>query len=30
MVITLLLAFLIGVLAALYLEEYAPKNRWTD
>ena len=30
MVITLLLAFPIGVLAALYLEEYAPKNRWTD
>ena len=20
----------IGVLAALYLEEFAPKNRWTD
>jgi phosphate transport system permease protein len=30
MVVTLLLAFPIGVLAALYLEEYAPKNRWTD
>lgn len=30
MAITLLLAFPIGVLAALYLEEYAPKNRWTD
>ena len=30
MLITLLLAFPIGVLAALYLEEYAPKNRWTD
>ena len=30
MIITLLLAFPIGVLAALYLEEYAPKNRWTD
>lgn len=30
MVITLLMAFPIGVLAALYLEEYAPKNRWTD
>ncbi|KZX91042.1 phosphate ABC transporter permease, partial [Erythrobacter sp. HI0019] len=30
MVMTLLLAFPIGVLAALYLEEYAPKNRWTD
>ena len=30
MVVTLLLAFPIGVLAALYLEEYAPKNKWTD
>ncbi|WP_432200568.1 phosphate ABC transporter permease PstA [Erythrobacter sp. W53] len=30
MFITLLLAFPIGVLAALYLEEYAPKNKWTD
>ncbi|QPC99863.1 MULTISPECIES: phosphate ABC transporter permease PstA [Qipengyuania] len=30
MAITLMLAFPIGVLAALYLEEYAPKNRWTD
>ncbi len=30
MVVTLLLAFPIGVLAAVYLEEYAPKNRWTD
>jgi len=30
MVVTLVLAFPIGVLAALYLEEYAPKNRWTD
>lgn len=30
MVVTLLLAFPVGVLAALYLEEYAPKNRWTD
>ncbi|HET6537388.1 MAG TPA: phosphate ABC transporter permease PstA [Sphingopyxis sp.] len=33
-VLTILLAFIIafptGVLAALYLEEYAPKNRWTD
>jgi phosphate transport system permease protein len=28
--VTLLLAFPIGVLAALYLEEYAPRNRWTD
>ncbi|PIW55178.1 MAG: phosphate ABC transporter, permease protein PstA [Sphingomonadales bacterium CG12_big_fil_rev_8_21_14_0_65_65_10] len=30
MIVTLLLAFPIGVLAALYLEEFAPKNRWTD
>lgn len=30
MFVTLALAFPIGVLAALYLEEYAPRNRWTD
>ena len=30
MIITLVLAFPVGVLSALYLEEYAPKNRWTD
>ncbi len=30
MIVTLALAFPIGALAALYLEEYAPKNRWTD
>ena len=30
MIVTLVLAFPVGVLAALYLEEYAPKNRWTD
>ncbi|VAV98002.1 Phosphate transport system permease protein PstA (TC 3.A.1.7.1), partial [hydrothermal vent metagenome] len=30
MIITLLMAFPVGVLAALYLEEYAPKNRVTD
>lgn len=30
MLVTLALAFPIGVMAALYLEEYAPKNRWTD
>lgn len=30
MLVTLVFAFPIGVLAALYLEEYAPKNRWTD
>ena len=28
--LTLLLSFPIGVGAALYLEEFAPKNRWTD
>ncbi|MFN3552380.1 MAG: phosphate ABC transporter permease PstA [Novosphingobium meiothermophilum] len=30
MFVTLVLAFPVGVLAALYLEEYAPRNRWTD
>lgn len=30
MMVTLVLAFPIGVLSALYLEEYAPRNRWTD
>lgn len=30
MLITLVLAFPIGVLSALYMEEYAPKNRFTD
>ena len=30
LVVTLGLSFPIGVLAALYLEEFAPKNRWTD
>jgi phosphate transport system permease protein len=28
--VTMLLAFPVGVLAALYLEEFAPRNRWTD
>ncbi len=28
--ITLVLSFPIGVAAAVYLEEFAPKNRWTD
>lgn len=28
--ITLLLAFPIGVAAAIYLEEFAPQNKWTD
>ncbi|MET0241548.1 MAG: phosphate ABC transporter permease PstA [Sphingobium sp.] len=30
MVVTLLLSFPIAVLSAIYLEEYAPRNRWTD
>ncbi len=30
MLVTLLIAFPIGVLSAVYLEEYAPRNRWTD
>ncbi|GGE91405.1 phosphate ABC transporter permease PstA [Sphingomonas prati] len=30
MFVTLILAFPIGVLSALYLEEYAARNRWTD
>lgn len=30
LVITLLLSFPIGVAAAVYLEEFAHKNRWTD
>ena len=30
LVVTLLLSFPIGVSAAIYLEEFAPKNRWTD
>ncbi|MCK0100532.1 phosphate ABC transporter permease PstA [Qipengyuania sp. S6317L1] len=30
MLVTFVLAFPIGIMAALYLEEYAPKNRWTD
>jgi phosphate transport system permease protein len=28
--ITIIIAFPVGVLSALYLEEYAPRNRWTD
>jgi phosphate transport system permease protein len=28
--VTLLLSFPVGVAAAVYLEEFAPKNRWTD
>jgi phosphate transport system permease protein len=30
LLVTLALAFPIGVTAAIYLEEYAPTNRWTD
>ena len=30
MFVTLALAFPIGVFSAVYLEEYAPRNRWTD
>jgi phosphate transport system permease protein len=30
MLVTFAIAFPVGVLAAVYLEEYAPRNRWTD
>jgi len=30
LLVTLLIAFPSGVAAAIYLEEFAPKNRWTD
>ena len=30
LIITILLSFPIGVAAAVYLEEFAPRNRWTD
>ncbi|MCZ6721787.1 MAG: phosphate ABC transporter permease PstA [Proteobacteria bacterium] len=30
LLMTLVLAFPIGVASAIYLEEFAPKNRWTD
>ncbi len=30
MLVTLILSFPLGVAAALYLEEFAPQNRWTD
>ncbi len=30
LVITAVIAIPVGVLAAVYLEEFAPKNRWTD
>ncbi len=29
-IVTILLAFPVGVLAAIYLEEFAARNRWTD
>jgi phosphate transport system permease protein len=30
MLVTLAIAFPVGLLSAVYLEEYAPKNRWTS
>jgi phosphate transport system permease protein len=30
LLVTFLLSFPIGVATAVYLEEFAPKNRWTD
>ena len=30
LLITLLLSFPLGIAAAIYLEEFAPKNRWSD
>ncbi|MCC7256835.1 MAG: phosphate ABC transporter permease PstA [Gammaproteobacteria bacterium] len=30
LLVTLLLSFPLGVAAAIYLEEFAPRNRWTD
>jgi phosphate transport system permease protein len=30
LLVTLVIAFPIGVMAAIYLEEFAPQNRWTD
>jgi phosphate transport system permease protein len=30
LLVTLVLSFPMGVAAAIYLEEFAPKNRWTD
>lgn len=30
LMVTLLVAFPVGVLTAVYLEEFAPKSRWTD
>ncbi len=30
LIVTIVFAFPVGVLAAVWLEEFAPKNRWTD
>lgn len=30
LIVTFLLSFPVGIAAAVYLEEYAPKNKWTD
>lgn len=30
LLITLIVAFPLGIMAAIYLEEFAPKNRWTE
>ncbi len=30
LIVTLVLSFPVGVMAAVYLESFAPKNRWTD
>jgi len=30
LIVTLLLSFPIGIASAVYLEEFAPKNKWTD
>jgi phosphate transport system permease protein len=30
LIVTLTLSFPVGIAAAVYLEEFAPKNRWTD
>mgnify|MGYP003315392977 FL=1 len=30
LILTLLMSFPMGVTAAIYLEEFAPKNKWTD
>lgn len=30
LIVTLLLSFPIGIASAIYLEEFAPRNRWTD